>query len=156
MKKQGKNKKSIYNDRTYFVIVIIGILTVIAIPRYFAVGQHAHQAVLISFVRILNRTTGENLCSKSISEGKNGSIVNLASNEDAAFLSKYVQIPKEINASDINLSKCGNGVYKTVMTANPDIAGEEYNITCKDGTATTAPYFRLIRIKDNKTLVSRD
>ena len=139
-----------------FVIVIIGILAGIAIPRYFAVGKHAHQAVLISFVRTLNRTTGEDLWSRSISEGKNGSIINLASNEDAAFLSKYIQIPKEINASDINLSKCGDGVYKTVMRANAEIAGGEYNITCKDGTATTAPYFRLIRIKDNKILVSRD
>ena len=149
-------KKAFTMIELIFVLVIIGILAGIAIPRYFAVGQHAHQAILISFVRTLNRTTGEDLWSRSISEGKNGSIVNLASDENATFLSKYLEIPKEINASDINLSKCGNGVYKTVMTANPDIAGEEYNITCKDGTATTAPYFRLIRIKDNKTLVSRD
>ncbi len=149
-------KKAFTMIELIFVIVIIGILAGIAIPRYFAVGEHAHQAILISFVRTLNRTTGEDLWSRSISEGKNGSIVNLAPNEDAAFLSKYVQIPKEINASDINLSKCGNGVYKTVMRANAEIAGGEYNITCKDGTATTAPYFKLIRIEDNKTLVSRD
>ncbi len=149
-------KKAFTMIELIFVIVIIGILAGIAIPRYFIVGQHAHQAVLISFVRTLNRTTGEDLWSRSITEGKNGSIVNLAPNEDAAFLSKYVQIPKEINLNDINLSKCGNGVYKTVMIANPNIAGEEYNITCKDGTATTAPYFQLIRLKDNKILVNRD
>ena len=139
-----------------FVIVVLGILAAIAIPKYFAVVQHAHQANLISFVRTLNRTTGESLWSLSMNEGKKGSIVALAPKEDASFLYKYIQIPKEINADDINLSKCGKEEYKTIMTANPNIAGEDYNITCKDGTATTSPYFRLIRIKDNKILVSRD
>jgi len=139
-----------------FVLIIIGILAGIAIPRYFAESKEAHEAVLISFVRTLNRTTGEDLWARSISEDENGSIVNLSTTEDAAFLGKYIQIPKEINSNSINLKNCGNGEYKTVMTANPKIAGGEYNITCKDGTATTAPYFRLIRIKDNKILVSRD
>ena len=139
-----------------FVLIVIGILAAVAIPRYFALGQQSHEAVLISFVRTLNRTTGEDLWSRSISSGKDGSITNLASKEDATFLSKYIEIPPEINQSDINLSKCGNGVYKTIMTANAKVAGGEYNITCKDGTATTAPYFRLIRLKDNKVLVSRD
>jgi len=139
-----------------FVLIIIGILAGIAIPRYFLIGQHAHEAVLISFVKTLNRTTGEDLWAKSISEGKKGSIINLSENEGAIFLKKYIQIPKEINSNSINLKNCGNDEYRTVMTANPKIAGGEYNITCKDGTATTAPYFRLIRIKDNKILVSRD
>ena len=139
-----------------FVIVILGILAAIAIPRYFVVGQHAHEANLISFVRTLNRTTGEDLWSRSISENKNGSIRNLSNNEDASFLEKYITIPKEINKSDINLSNCGVDEYKTIMRANSKIAGEEYNITCKDGTATTAPYFKLVRLKDGKVLVNRE
>ena len=138
-----------------FVIVILGILAAIAIPRYFALGQSSHEANLISFVRTLNRTTGEDLWGRSMSKGLNGSIRNLTATENANFLSKYVTIPPEINISDINLSKCGVGEYKTIMTANVKVAGEEYNITCKDGTATTAPYFQLIRLKDNKVLVSR-
>ena len=139
-----------------FVIVIIGILAGVAIPRYFSVGQNAHEAVLISFTKTLNRTTGVDLWSRSISEDKNGSIVNLASNEDAKFLSKYLDIPSEVNKNDINLSKCGDGEYKTIMTANKNVTELDYNITCKDGTAVAAPYFRLIRLKDNKILVSRD
>jgi len=139
-----------------FVIIILGILATVAVPKFFIVGQHAHEANLISFTRTLNRTTGEDLWARSINEDKKGSIVNLSSNEDASFLGQYIQIPKEINSSDINLSKCGNGEYKTVMTANAKIAGGDYNITCKDGVSTSAPYFRLIRLKDNKILVSRD
>ena len=149
-------KKAFTMIELIFVIVILGILAGVAIPRYFAVGQNAHQAVLISFTKTINRTTGVDLWSRSMSEGKKGSITSLVSDENADFLSKYVEIPPEINASDINLSKCGDGEYKTVMTANAKIAGADYNITCKDGTAVAAPYFRLIRIKDNKILVSRD
>ena len=139
-----------------FIVVILGILAAIAIPRYFLIGQYAHEAVLISFTKTLNRTTGEDLWAKSVSEGKKGSITNLVENEDANFLKKYIDIPKEINASSIDLSKCGNNEYKTIMISDPKVAGGEYNITCKDGTATTAPYFRLIRIRDNKILVTRD
>ena len=139
-----------------FVIVIIGILAGIAVPRYFALGKQSHETNLIAFVKTLNRTTGEDLWARSISGGKNGSIVNLVPVEDGNFLKKYISIPEEINFSSIDLSRCGDGIYKTVMTADSEIAGEEYNITCKDGTAKTAPYFRLIRIRDNKVLVSRD
>ncbi len=133
-----------------FVILIIGILAGVAIPRYFAVGNDAHESVLISFVRTLNRTTGEDLWSRSINEGKKGSIKNLSDSENWQFLSKYVTLPPDINKSSINLSNCGEGNYSTIMKSNPAVAGGEYNITCKDGTATTAPYFRLIRLKDDK------
>jgi len=149
-------KKAFTMIELIFVLVIIGILAMVAIPRYFSIGQNAHEAVLISFVKTLNRTTGEDLWARSISNDDNGSITNLASSEGAAFLNQYITIPKEINASSIDLSKCGQGEYKTIMIANPNVAGGEYNITCKDGTAISAPYFRLIRIRDNKILVSRD
>ncbi len=148
-------KKAFTMLELIFVIVIIGILAGVAIPYYFKLSKNTHEAVLISFVRTLNRTTGEDLWSKSMSEGKNGSIVNINSSEDYSFLSKYIEIPPEINASSINLKNCGEEKYQTIMTANSKIAGQEYNITCKDGTATTAPYFELIRLKDNKVLVSR-
>ncbi|WP_457564492.1 prepilin-type N-terminal cleavage/methylation domain-containing protein, partial [Caminibacter sp.] len=106
-----------------FIIVIIGILAAVAVPRYFALGDASHEANLISFVRTLNRTTGEDLWGLSISSGKNGSIKDLNTTEGKEFLSKYVTIPPEINKSSINLKNCGNGVYKTIMTANSNIAG---------------------------------
>ena len=139
-----------------FVIVIIGILAGVAVPRFFAVGQHANEAKLISFVRTLNRTTGEDLWSKSVLDSKkNGSIKNLESVEDSNFLSQYITLPREINASSIDLTKCGTNTYQTVMIADVNRAGGEYNITCRDGNATTAPAFELIRIRDGKILVSR-
>ena len=149
-------KKAFTMMEIIFVIVIIGILAGIAIPRYLVEQQASHEANLISFVKTLNSTTGVDFWSKSLSEGKKGSIINLSSDENASFLSKYITIPEEIDKNDINFSKCGNGEYKTIMTANSKIAGGDYNVTCKDGTLTTAPYFRLIRLKDNKILVRRD
>ena len=139
-----------------FVIVVLGIITAVALPRFLSVGYNAHEANLIAFVRTLNRTTGEDLWGKSISEGKKGSIKNLAPVEDADFLSKYIDIPIEINRSSIDLTKCGTNEYKTVMVADPRITGGEYNISCKDGTPISAPYFRLKRLRDGKILVSRD
>ena len=149
-------KKSFTMIELIFVLVILGILAAVALPRYLVEVHASHEANLISFVKSLNNPTGVDLWSKSLSEGKEGNISNLAPKEDADFLSHYIQIPKEVNASDINLSKCGDGEYKTVMTANKQIVGGDYNITCKNGTLTTAPYFRLIRLNDNKILVSRD
>jgi len=152
-------KKAFTMIELIFVIVILGILAGVAIPRYFALGESSHEANLISFVKTLNRTTGEDLWARSLSEHKNGSIKNLESVEDADFLKKYISLPPEIDADDINLSNCGNNNYTVIMHANPAVAGKEYNITCKDGTATTAPYFRLIRIEDNGSttvLVTRD
>jgi len=148
-------KKAFTMLELIFIIIILAILAGIAIPIYLAESKEAHEGVLISFVRTLNRTTGVDLWSRSISEGKKGSIINLSTNEDAAFLQKYIQIPKEIDINSINLRNCGNNTYKTVMIANYKVIKGEYNITCKDGNITSAPYFMLIRLKDNKILVNR-
>jgi len=133
-----------------FVIVVLGILAAVAIPRYFAIGQRAHEANLISFVRTLNRTTGEELWGNSISSSHNGSVKYFTS------IKQYVQIPKEINGTDISMENCGNGEYKKIAEANTTVTQKKYDILCKDGTPTTAPYFELIRVDDNNTLVSRD
>ncbi len=139
-----------------FVIVILGILAAIAIPRYLAMRDASHEAILISFVRTLNRTTGEDLWARSISEGKHGKISQLESVEGKDFLKNYITIPNEINSSSIDLTNCGNGEYKTIMTVDSSKVGGEYNITCKDGSDIHAPYFKLIRLRDHKVLVSRD
>jgi len=149
-------KKSFTMLELIFVIIIIGIIGALALPKYFGMHKSSHETNLIAFVKTLNRTTGEDLWARSINENKNGSIKNLENNENALFLEKYITLPPEINKTSINLSSCGDNSYSTVMIANTNVTGEEYNITCKDGTARNAPYFRLIRIRDNKVLVSRD
>jgi len=133
-----------------FVIVIIGILAGVALPKFLNISKKAHEANLISFVKTLNRTTGEDLWSKSIYEGKHGSIKHYSS------ILKYIDIPVELNESDINLSNCGSGRYAAVAYSDTQTSGGIYVIECKDGTPTTAPYFRLVRLDDNKTLAGRE
>jgi prepilin-type N-terminal cleavage/methylation domain-containing protein len=134
-----------------FVIVVLGILAAVAIPKYFATGQRAHEANLIAFVNTLNRTTGEDLWAKSINEGKNGDVSYIHSIKDR------IDIPKEVNGSDIDLKNCDSTTeYKEIAEANTSITQKRYIIKCKDGNPQSAPYFRLIRVEDNKILVSRD
>lgn len=144
-------KKAFTMIELIFVIVIIGILAGVAIPRYFAVGQQAHEANLISFVRTLNRTTGEDLWAKSISEGHNGDVSYIHSIKDR------ITLPPEVNGIDIDLKDCNSTTeYHVVAESNVSVTQKLYLIECKDGTAKSAPYFRLIRVEDNKVLASRD
>ena len=126
-----------------FVIVILGILAAVALPKFIGVSQQAHEGNLKSFTGTLNRTVGPTLWSKSISDGKNGDISYL---DIESNLSTYIDLPKEINVSSIDLSKC-NATDKntTVMTADKNVAGADYFITCKDGDANQAPVFHLFK-----------
>ena len=132
-------KKAFTMIELIFVIVILGILAAVALPKFIGVSKQAHEANVKSFVGTLNRTVGPTLWSQSISEGKGGSIKNLASSEGADFLKKYIDIPKEINSSSIDLTKCENN--STVANCDSNVAGFSCVITCTDGNATNAPRF---------------
>jgi len=144
-------RKSFTIMEIIFVIIVIGILAGIAIPKYFAIGQQAHESNLISFVRTLNRTTGEDLWSKSMGEGHNGDISYIHSIKDR------IVIPPEINGSDIDLKDCNSSTeYHVIAESNTSVTQKLYKIECRDGTGVSAPYFRLVREEDGKILVSRD
>lgn len=134
-----------------FVIIVIGILSGVAVTRFFEVGASAHEAKLVAFTGSLNRTAGHEMWAISMASGHKGSVKFIGTNVNKFFR----HIPKEILNQEINLSNCGNGVYKVVATADTSYTnGREYNITCKDGNPTTPPFFKLIR-DDGKVLVSR-
>jgi len=136
-------KKAFTMIELIFVIVILGILAAVALPKFLGVANQAHEGNLKSFTGTLNRSVGPTLWSKSISEGHNGDITYLEI-DSKDKLAKYVDIPKEINASDINLSKCDSTTdAKVVMTVDKNVAGFDGNITCIDGNANQAPKFTL-------------
>jgi prepilin-type N-terminal cleavage/methylation domain-containing protein len=137
-------KKAFTMIELIFVIVILGILAAVALPKFLGVANQAHQSNLKSFVGTLNRTVGPTLWSKSIASGKNGDISDLNTTEGEAFLKTYVDIPKEINASSINLRDCNStSTANVVMTIDKNVAGFEGNITCIDGNANQSPKFNL-------------
>ena len=127
-------KKAFTMIELIFVIVILGILAAVALPKFIGVASQAHEGNLESFVGTLNRTVGPTLWSSHIGEG--GSITSETSAQT------YVDIPKEIG-KDFNFSNCGNGSYVFIVEADKSIAGADYGIACRDGNATTAPAFRL-------------
>jgi len=134
-------KKAFTMIELIFVIVILGILAAVALPKFLGVANQAHEGNIKSFVGTLNRTVGPTLWSKSISEGHNGDIAYLDLEE--GNITDYVDLPKEINKTSIDLSKCNDtDNEKVVMTIDKNVAGFEGNITCIDGNANQSPVFK--------------
>ena len=127
-----------------FVIVILGILAAVALPKFVSVGQQAHEGNLKSWVGTLNRSVGPTLWAESLKQGKNGDISSLATTEDSNWLKGYIDIPKEVDAGSIDFTKCNDTTTDNqVAAANKAVAGADYTITCTDGDATHAPKFYL-------------
>ena len=147
-------KKAFTMIELIFVIVILGILAAVALPKFLGVAGQAHEANLKGFVGTLNRTVGSSLWSKSLTEGKNGSIKDYNSTYGGSNFSKLIDIPKEINASSINLGNCDKKFASTKIfaEANTSITGSDYSILCRDGNATTPPAWVLLN--SNKTCIA--
>lgn len=58
-----------------FVIIILGILSVVAIPKFMGVSEEAQTQRCKNAIGTMNRTVGLNLWSRSIAEGKGGNVV---------------------------------------------------------------------------------
>jgi prepilin-type N-terminal cleavage/methylation domain-containing protein len=149
-------KKAFTMIELIFVIVILGILAAVALPKFLGVSQQAHEANLKSFVGTLNRTVGPTLWSKSIAEGYNGDIsyLNLEynkSNSSDQNLSDYTDVPKEI--SIIDLGDCNSTDNETVVgLADKAVAGADYFITCIDGNANKSPIFHLYKTNEDENV----
>ena len=131
-------KKAFTMIELIFVIVILGILAAVALPKFMGVAQQAHEGNLKSFVGTLNRTVGPTLWSQSIASGHNGDINYTGLDENN--ITKYVDLPKEIKK--IDLSKCDDpDNYKIVGYADKAVAGANYFLACIDGNANQSPKF---------------
>ena len=137
-------KKAFTMIELIFVIVILGILAAVALPKFIGVSSQAHEANLKSFVGTLNRTVGPTLWSKAVSKNGDGNITKLTD----VNISDYIDLPKEIDTSTIDwdLSSCESASqYTAVIKANKSVAGDDYGVFCKNGTANHAPSFRLYK-----------
>ncbi|AZV46804.1 type II secretion system protein [Nautilia sp. PV-1] len=153
-------KKAFTMIELIFVIVILGILAAVALPKFLGVAQQAHEGNLKSFVGTLNRTVAPTLWSESISGGHDGDIAYTALQYDKdtnpdGNLTKYIDMPKEIKNMD--LSDCNSTTdYQIVGTADKNVAGKDYFIACIDGNANQAPKFILIRQTSTGTVTLGD
>ena len=127
-----------------FVIIIIGILAAVALPKFVGIGEQAHVSNLKNWVATLNNTVGPELWSKSLAEGKGGKISDLNTTEGATFLEQYTDIPKEIVPKYVDLTQCSSQ-YNEVAASEPlGNASDVYTVVCKDGDASHAPKFELL------------
>lgn len=126
-----------------FVIVILGILAAVALPRFSGIQGQAEIATIESFTGTLSRTVGPMLWSTSISSGLNGSIKGDSNSDEfnGEKLAHYVDnFPKLLDASTVSFDNCveGSGV------ADPFIQKRgtgTLNIFCRDGNNSDSPRF---------------
>jgi len=124
-----------------FVIVIIGILAAVAIPKLSGVQDQAHASKAGEFVGQLNSIIMPNLYSKAVVAGKNnanGAIRNLTAAETK--LEDYIEIPKNFAvagdvASNIAVPTSKGGGATPLLTNNTN----NINIFCRDGNETDLP-----------------
>jgi len=113
-------KKGFTMIELVFVIVITGILSALALPKFIGTSNEAHDSVVRSFTGSLNRTAGATIWSKSIAEGHYGAISSYC-----GTISDFIPIPNELQ---------DNG--DCTFTGQE---GATLNITFSDGTVTIPP-----------------
>jgi len=136
-------KKAFTMIELIFVIVILGILAAVALPKFIGVASQAREANLKNFTGTLNGTLGPTWWSQAMSSEGNISTLNI---DTKTKLAKYTDIPKELN--EWNLSECDNpNKYKVIAIFDKNKIGSDvdYYIACKDGTASEAPKFILVK-----------
>ena len=113
-----------------FVIVIIGILAAVAIPKLAGTANEAKKSTYTSFMGTLNRTVGPAMWAEVAASG--GSIQGLD-------ITNFTELPTGVT---IDLSAC------TSATAPSDVGGVSTDglphteeIFCIDGSSTAAPRF---------------
>jgi prepilin-type N-terminal cleavage/methylation domain-containing protein len=149
-----------------FVIVILGILAAVAVPKMGETSTSAKVQNIESFVGTLNRTVGASMWAKALRQTTMpGSVKQAAPND--FDLSDYIDLPNEIQAvtgqtvatlltqcGDANTStyapvmqiKAGtfpNVTFKDANGSNIDTTGTpgSLNIYCKDGSSVEQPMF---------------
>lgn len=117
-----------------FVLVIIGVLSAIALPRFVGVSNEARSSMCESAIGTMNRTVGLNLWSKSLSDGNGG---NVTSYIDDAMMLKHLP--------DYNETYCGNIVDLNVgdpASADGEFGSPRY---INEGNTTHAPSWIWVR-----------
>lgn len=113
-----------------FVIVILGILAAVAIPRLAATANDAKVAKAESFVATFNRSVGPSMW---------GTVVDGNGSVKTQTLSTYTNVP---TGFDLNLSACtndGSGIGSDAGGISTTALPVAENIFCRDGNGTSAP-----------------
>ena len=156
-------KKAFTMIELIFVIVIIGILSALAMPKLLGIKDQAHAAKAIEFVGALNSIVLPDLYAKAVVAGAHENstapkhaLTNLSANvRDVAAFAKLMEIPKNFVMSDIDTDTMGatNGVPSKPLFVN---ATNSIKIWCKDGNTTEFPRCWYNATNTNPTVANDD
>jgi len=138
-----------------FVIVILGILAAVAVPRLTQTQNLARTTSAEAFVGTLNRSIAADMWARAITDG-NGTVTGTVGN--AIFnLATFVDIPDGYTA-EVNLARCQNngGVLNAnagseVMTLDASVVAGGASIFCRDGDLNGPPKFGFSVLVTNTT-----
>lgn len=141
--KSLKSRSAFTMIELIFVIVILGILAAVALPKFAGIQGQSEVAIINGFTGTLSRTVGPMMWSASISSELNGSITGDSNSDEfnGEKLPNYVEnFPQFLDASTVNFDNCiaGSGA------ADPFIQKTgtgTLNIFCRDGNLSNAPRF---------------
>ena len=110
-----------------FVIVIIGILAAVAIPKLANTAGQAHNSVVQAFVGTMNRTVGPTMWSATLAAGNTDGDIN--GSKGCTNIGQFTNIPDEVKMA--TPAGCDLDVVTTT--------GASGTITFKAGTSLEAP-----------------
>lgn len=130
-------KKAFTMIELIFVIVIIGILASVAIPKLAGTANEAKKSNIISFMGTLNRTVGPILWASHLSD--KGSVKTVTYTE---LLSVYTELPAGVG--NVDMSQCAESNSSTgvkIADITTDALENAEELFCIDGKITRPPKF---------------
>ena len=130
-----------------FVIVIIGILAAVALPRMVGMQESAHVAKAVELVSSLNSIVSPSLQSKAavgynglVTDNTNGFIKDQSGGKQ--YLNYYMEIPSQFGSADVvMLDKCNAATDPKPTKYLMKDATNSIFILCRDGNTTDSIRF---------------
>ena len=161
-----------------FVIVILGILSAVALPKFIGVSTQATVGKAKAYIGTLNRTVAPAVWADSLSQGGNGDVKakggKLGKGVTAADMNLQIDVPDigdtaTTKLASFALSACGtvaDGVKvaaTAIGTADKSsakdadtftVGGTKFGVRCSNGSASAAPHFWLVDVTNSNNLIT--
>ena len=109
-----------------FVIVIIGILAAVAIPKLAGTSTEAKKAIAVAFIGTMNRTVGPTMYAHALGAGNTTGDITSSGGGECGSIATYIDLPVGITVS----TDCVIAITGPAPATNPVFT---------PGTATETP-----------------